>query len=108
MYDFDPRWPDDPRDDEHDHDLSRGSRGTFDDRDQYRSLDPRDVFMNESISRADPSANVCAHTITITSYAAPRAARWRPSVRSASCPPVIFAMARIVRSIRATVISGIP
>lgn len=47
MYDFDPRWPDDPRDDEYDRDLSRGSRSASDDRDQGRSLDARDVFMSD-------------------------------------------------------------
>lgn len=47
MYDFDPRWPDDPRDDEYDRDVSRGSRGGSDDRDRQRDLDPRDVFMSQ-------------------------------------------------------------
>jgi hypothetical protein len=47
MYEFDPRWPDDPRDDEHDRDLSWGSRGSSDDRDSVRDLDPRDVFMSQ-------------------------------------------------------------
>jgi hypothetical protein len=47
MYEFDPRWPDDPRDDEHNRDLSRGSRGSSDDRDSGRDLDPRDVFMSQ-------------------------------------------------------------
>jgi hypothetical protein len=46
MHDFDPRWPDDPRDDEYDRDLSRGGRGGSDDRDSARDLDPRDVFMS--------------------------------------------------------------
>jgi hypothetical protein len=41
------RWPDDPRDDEHDRDLSRGSRGSSDDRDSVRDLDLRDVFMSQ-------------------------------------------------------------
>jgi hypothetical protein len=44
MYEFDPRWPDDPRDDDRERDLSRGSRGSLDDRDHDRNVDPRDVF----------------------------------------------------------------
>ena len=47
MYEFDPRWPDDPRDDEQNRDLSRGSRGSSDDRDSVRDLDLRDVFMSQ-------------------------------------------------------------
>ena len=46
MYEFDPRWPDDPRDDDRERDLSRGSRGGSDSR--YReAVDPRDVFMSQ-------------------------------------------------------------
>ena len=41
----DPRWGDDPRDrDDGSRDLSRGSRGGSDPREQER-VDPRDVFM---------------------------------------------------------------
>src|ERR1700681_3086997 len=47
MYEFDPRWPDDPRDDDRDRDLSRGSRGSSDDRDSVRDLDLRDVFISQ-------------------------------------------------------------
>ena len=47
MYEFDPRWPDDPRDDDPDRDLSRGTRGGSDDRDSVRDLDLRDVFMSQ-------------------------------------------------------------
>jgi hypothetical protein len=47
MYEFDPRWPDDPRDDDRERDLSRGSRGGLDDRDHDRNVDPRDVFMTQ-------------------------------------------------------------
>src|ERR1700724_3266265 len=47
MYEIDPRWADDPRDDEHDRDLSRGSRSSSEDRDSIRDLDPRDVFMSQ-------------------------------------------------------------
>ena len=47
MYEFDPRWPDDPRDDDRERDLSRGSRGSSDNRDSVRDLDPRDVFMRQ-------------------------------------------------------------
>src|ERR1700687_293769 len=47
MYEFDIRWPDDPRDDDRERDLSRASRGSSDDRDSVRDLDPRDVFMSQ-------------------------------------------------------------
>jgi hypothetical protein len=47
MYEFDVRWPDDPRDDDRERDLSRGSRGSSDDRDSVRDLDLRDVFMSQ-------------------------------------------------------------
>jgi hypothetical protein len=49
MHDFDPRWPDDPRDDEYDRDLSRGSRGGSDDRDSARDLEVRSSFWNSSV-----------------------------------------------------------
>jgi hypothetical protein len=64
LYELDPRWPDDPReDDEYDRDLSRGSRGGADDRD--RSLDPRDVFMNDLDLPRGPSENTSASTTTV-------------------------------------------
>ena len=46
MYEFDSRWPDDPRNDDDDRDLSRGSRGSADSRDR-EAVDPRDVFMSQ-------------------------------------------------------------
>src|SRR5579864_5893729 len=74
MYEFDPRWPDDRRDDEHDRDLSRGSRGSSDDRDSVRDLDLRDVFMSQVDLPRGLGASMSSSTTTTTGCAAPRAA----------------------------------
>ena len=44
MYEFDPRWPDDPRENDHGRELSQGSRGGLSDPRERASLDPRDVY----------------------------------------------------------------
>jgi hypothetical protein len=45
--DFDPRWPDDPRDRDGGRELSQGSRGGSSDSRERASLEPRDVFMKD-------------------------------------------------------------
>lgn len=43
----DPRWPDEPRDRDHDRELNQGSRGGLSNSRDRASLDPRDVFMKD-------------------------------------------------------------
>jgi hypothetical protein len=74
MFD-DPRWGDDPRErDDSSRDLSRGSRGGSDPRERERT-DPRDVFMDQSISRVVSRENTSIILTTTTPFAAPKRAR---------------------------------
>ena len=45
--DFDPRWPDDPREHDHGRELSQGSRGGSSDSRDRAVIDPRDVFTRD-------------------------------------------------------------
>ena len=47
MYEFDPRWPDDPREHDHGRELSQGSRGGSSDSRDRAVIDPRDVFTKD-------------------------------------------------------------
>jgi hypothetical protein len=48
MYEFDPRWPDDPRDrDDHGRELSQGGRGGLSNPPEREPLDARDVFTRD-------------------------------------------------------------
>jgi hypothetical protein len=45
--DFDPRWPDDPRESDHGRELSQGSRGGSSDSRERAVIDPRNVFTKD-------------------------------------------------------------
>ena len=47
MYEFDPRWPEDPREHDHGSELSQGSRGGSSDSRDRAVIDPRDVFTKD-------------------------------------------------------------
>ena len=44
---YDPRWGEDLRDQDHDRDLSQGSRGGSSDSRERAAVDPRDVFTKD-------------------------------------------------------------
>ena len=69
---FDSRWGDDPRDrDDNSRDLSRGSRGGSDPRDQER-VDPRDTFMEHVNSGVSATQGWCRRSASTATTASSR------------------------------------
>ena len=67
----------DPRESERDRaDLSRGSRAGSGPDDKRGKNDARDASLGISNCRAAPPASACGFADAVTTYAAPRCARW--------------------------------